>query len=519
MAATPQRLAIHQRAPVRFGASLLGNGTRGALGVLNAVILARVLGASGYGSFNYLLTTFTALGVLLDCGSSSAFYTFIARRSQSRAVLGVYFAWLSCQMLLPAAVLLFIPAQSHVWATWVQEPRGRVLVAFFAAFLSQQVWTAVGRLGEALRETVWVQLWGALRAGLHTALIVVAWRVGSIGVTAVFWLLIGEYLLVIALVAPHWLRANLAAGSERDGESWRDALRRYWRYSRPLALVSGMSFAYTLADRWWLEYYSGPRQQGFFSIAQQFSAILLLVTTSLLNVFWKEIADAFEQGQNTRLRRLYERAVGGLFGFSAWLACGVIPFSREITAKVLGPHYVAAWPTVALMFLYPVHQCLGQVDASFMFAVGQTRAYARVGIATMLASIGLAYWLLAPPSAPIPGLHSGAVGLAIKYVAIQIVAVNLYQWAIARHQGWPFLWKFQFLCVPWLAVSWGCKAVFGALLPDTGSNFWAIVALTAAAYVAASWSMRRATLRWLGLEMPEGILSAAREYRRALTRS
>ena len=111
----------------------------------------------------------------------------------------------------------------------------------------------------------------------------------------------------------------------------------------------------------------------------------------------------------------------------------MIPFSREILALLLGPAYQSAWLALSLMFLYPVHQSLGQITATMFFAMGKTKAQSVIGIFFMSISIPTAYFLLAPRSAIVPGFKLGAMGLALKMVGCQILGVNISAFFVAKY--------------------------------------------------------------------------------------
>ena len=68
---------------IRFAATLIVNILRGGFSFAGGILIARGLGASGYGDLSFLLGTFVAIGQLFDMGTSSAFYTLIARRKHS----------------------------------------------------------------------------------------------------------------------------------------------------------------------------------------------------------------------------------------------------------------------------------------------------------------------------------------------------------------------------------------------------------------------------------------------------
>jgi hypothetical protein len=71
------------------------------------------------------------------------------------------------------------------------------------------------------------------------------------------------------------------------------------------------SFAFIFAGRWLSQRFGGARQQGVFSIGQQFSTISLLATTSMTQVFRKEIAAATVSDRD-RAAKLYRSTSRGL---------------------------------------------------------------------------------------------------------------------------------------------------------------------------------------------------------------
>jgi hypothetical protein len=106
--------------------------------------------------------------------------------------------------------------------------------------------------------------------------------------------------------------------------------------------------------------------------------------------------------------------------------------------------YLKAWPVFAIMLLYPIHQSMGQIGGTMLYATGQTRKYMAVSAAMMLFSIPFSYFMLAPPASPgIPGRGLGAAGMAAKMVLLGIASVNVQAWVIARYCNWKIDWLFQ----------------------------------------------------------------------------
>src|SRR5207302_11280701 len=200
-----------ERVIVRFGATLLANSLRTGLSFLSGILIARGLGASGYGDLNFLLGTFAAFSQLLDMGTSSAFYTFISKRRRGEKFFLLYMGWLSFQFVATIAVIgLLLPADA-LQRIWLGHDREIILLAFVASFFMTQLWGMVSQLGEAIRQTVVVQVGASVQAIAHLALVAAAFYWGWLNVQIVMWLLVGEYIMLAAFLGPKLTRESLAA--------------------------------------------------------------------------------------------------------------------------------------------------------------------------------------------------------------------------------------------------------------------------------------------------------------------
>ncbi len=477
-----------QRILMRFGVTVVANLLRAGCSFAGGMVLAKSLGASNYGDLSFLLGSFAAASQLLDCGTSTAFFTFIASRRRSAALFALYGGWLAAQFAILLLVVGVVLPQPVIERLWVGHQHGIVLLACGASFLTTQLWNAVSQLGEAVRWTATVQCAAVGQALIHFLLMLIgAWQ-GWLSVPAVMWLLIGEYALLVVILGPRLVRENIGgtSGSERGHGA---LVKEFMAYCKPLVLYSWIGCVYAFADQWLLQRFGGSAQQGFFAVAQQFTVLSLLLTTSVLKVFWKEIAEARERQNHQRVQRLYVSTAHGLYGSAAWLSCLMIPYSRELLGMLLGPAYEASWLCLAILLLYPVHQSLGQIGGAFFYATKQTGAYAWIGMGMMALSLPVTYLLLAPASAPIPGLGLGAVGLAVKLVALQVVGVNLQAAVIARSGGfaYPYHQQASTLAV-FFGLGWICKAAGAAVvgLADPGRPPAAVMLAGGLLYAACS---------------------------------
>jgi len=503
---------------IRAGASIGANLVRGAVSVATGLVIARSLGATGFGDYAFLLGTFAALALLLDFGTTSAFYTMLARRPRGIRFFVVYVVWtVGVQFVATALVIGLALPDEALRKIWLGLDRPLVLLSLTASFVMTQVWTTVTQAAEALRKTLFIQGVATIQVLVHLILVLAAIHLDRLSITLLLALPIVEYLLLTVVLAPSLLRAHLRNEREGGGETFGSVVADYWRYCKPLVIYSIVGFAYQFADRWLLQHFGGGAQQGYFAIGLQFANIANLVTASILAVVWKEVAEAYERNDLERVRTIFERVRRGIFFFGAAVSAMLLPHVALLLRETVGAQYAGATLCVTLMFLYPIHQAIGQFQGTFLLATGETAAYSFVGIASMLVSIPIAYVVLASPSANPPGFGWGAVGLAAKMVVLQLIAVTVQFRALRRQHAFPWQWTYEILVVGSLAAlsfaTWVIAAWTGSVLRFSGSGILtALIAAVIYCAVVALAVARRPLLVGLTSMQRDAILRMARRF-------
>ena len=427
----------------RFAFTLGANFFRALLSFLTGMLLARWLGPKAYGNMAFLLGTFLAVRQLLDLGSSSAFFTFLSQRARSRRFVGAFFVWLAVQFLVPLLVVGVLFPSRWIEAIWHGEERWLVLLAFAAAFMQYSVWPVVQQAGESQRRTVWVQGIGVAVGSVHLIAVVLLMYSGALGLYAIFVAIAVEYLLAAVVAQQQFSYATAGEAETGEDAGARAMLRKYWNYCFPLILYSLMGFAYEFADRWLLQSYGGSVEQAYYAVGSQFAAIALIATTSILRIFWKEVAEAHDRKDHVRTGELYKKVSRLLYLAGAVIAGFLVPWSEELLRFILGTAYVGGATTMAIMLVYPVHQSMGQIGGTLLLATERVSIQVYTGIGFMILSMAVSYLVLASPDAMIPGLGLASEGLAIKMFAMQLIQVNVVAFIISRIWGWSFDWAFQ----------------------------------------------------------------------------
>lgn len=429
----------------RFFSSVIGNIIRSGFSLVTGLILARWLGPSEYGRMSFLITSFTAFRTLTDLGTSSAFFTFLSQKKRSNKFIQYFWKWILFQFLFTLILIYFCLPQSLINEIWKGEDKLIIFLAMISTFVQGSIWPIASQMAEANRKTFKLQLINTLVVVVNLIVIILLYKFGKLAIPTIFISLFFEWAIASWFASKMYDSEKINNNKiDEVNDTPLSVIREFYIYCLPFVPYTIFSFFHDFLDRWMLQRWGGSIQQGFYTISYQFATISLLATTSILRIFWKEIAEANYTQNHHRVNELYLKVSRGLYFIGAISAGALIPWTQEIIQIMLGKDYIAAKMTMMLMFFYPVHQSIGQIGSSMLLATGKTRIQVLLGIVFMIVSILVTYFVLAPVNLKIPGLGLSSVGLAWKMVLMQIIQVNVLLVLISRNFNCEYDWKFQF---------------------------------------------------------------------------
>lgn len=436
---------------IRFIVTFIANAVRSSLNFVSGLIVARTLGPDDYGSLNFLLISFTAINRLLDMGTSTAFYTFISRKKRSKKVYMYYAGWMAAQFIITVVLVYILVPDSWIFYIWAGHDRNIVLLAFISSFAMNQLWNMLASMGESIRNTLSVQIRNVSISLIYTIGVVLFVIYGLISIKNIILYNVIIYISFSALFY-FYIKKNIF-DEDQCQDSFKVFFAEYKVLCIPLVVSVWTGFLYTFVDNWFLQSFGGSVQQGFYSVGERFSAISLIATTSMLQVFWKEIAEAEESRDYEKIRSLFTNVAKILFFVAAFISCYLVPFCKDIIGSILGPAYAPGWISMSIMFIYPTYQSLGQISGTFLYATGRTGIYRNIVILTTLFSVPISYFVLAPGDALIGGLELGAAGMALKIFGIAVISSNVQLYIISKLYGIKYEFMFQFISLGLLLVA------------------------------------------------------------------
>lgn len=450
----------------RFLASFFANILRSGISLFTGLLIARWLGPSDYGRMSFLIASFTAFRTLMDMGTSSAYFTFLSQRKRSKKFVSFFWRWIGIQFIIILVLVGLLFPSNLINEIWKGESRSIVVLALITTFVQLTVWPIASQMAEANRKTIAIQKLNIVVVIVNLFVLLALWFFGKLMLPAIFLALLIEWGIA------SWIASKMYISSIENDSFCEDNLdtpasvfKEFYKYCLPFIPYAWFSFAHDFADRWMLQRWGGTEEQAYYNISYQLATISLLATTSVLRIFWKEIAEANFNNDIERVKQLYLRISRGLYFVAAITAGAFIPWTAEIINMMLGDQYKGAYITMLLMFIYPVHQSIGQIGSTMLMATGKTLIQVKLGIGFMIVSIILVYFMLAPSYAFVPGLGLASGGLAWKMVIMQLLQVNILMLLLSRMYNWKYDWKFQIYgLLPTIILGFSIKILLNSIL-------------------------------------------------------
>jgi O-antigen/teichoic acid export membrane protein len=308
-----------------------------------AVLLARLLGADGYGLYNLALSVATLVSILPPLGLDTALVRYTAAKADQTdwAVIRAN-VWFVLRMSLAVSVLIsvvLVAVAGPIASSIFHEPRLVSLLAISALLvptmvLNVQLGAALqgaGRIDLAVLAEQFAQpvvrgcLIGALALiGLTVPLALLVWALASYVATALLMLFVERIVK---------LRQRVAGTRAQAGE--------LLRFSIPVFLSNVIGKVGTSFQTILLGVLTTANAVGIFAVASNVNLIGNLFHASLVSAAMPLFARSQARGDVASLRRLYQATSKWSFGFNLPIFLVLVIFPGQILA-IFGPEFATA---------------------------------------------------------------------------------------------------------------------------------------------------------------------------------
>lgn len=336
-----------------------------SLGIAASLILARLLGASGYGSYSFALAVATLLANPSQLGWSMLLTREVARYGHEGS-LGKLRGVLRTSAVWTLLASLLFSAFGFLLGGWVSDNHeGHDEFALMAGSLLVPLIAWIGLRGAALRgldRVLIAQLLdGVFRPLFFLLLVTVAFFFG--GVTAGTSIAMQGLALIVSVALGAWaIKRALPAGFRESVADSSDSV--LWRRSlAPFIFLYGAQALTAQADLLVLGLLADPRTIGIYKVAVMVGIQVGFAAWIVNAVYAPQIVRLHRSDKHEELARLIRSGRRFVLLTALPIALVILLFGRNILVLVLGHEYEDAyWPMVIV--------ACGQVFAASAGPVG-----------------------------------------------------------------------------------------------------------------------------------------------------
>lgn len=421
-----------------FGALLKGRTSRNAIGtfllkvtatglsLVVSIVLARMLGAEGFGVYRYALAWTTLVTVPAILGLDKLVIREVAtfHAAGKWGKIHGLLRW-STRWVLVGSLLLSAAAAGLVW---LLAGRGDVALTLSVALLLVPI-TALTRVRQAALQGFHFAARGQLperlvEPGIFLLLAAGVWHLYpqhasapvaaglNVVATAVAF---GVGTLLLLQVLPSDFRSYAPEYASRA-----------WRSSIPaLVLVSGMFVVNSQIDQIMLGALLNPGEVGIYAVARRGADLTAFVLMAVNTAIGPSVARLHSRGDRAGLQRLATRSARAIFAGSLLIIIALVAFGRYFLA-LFGPEFVGGYTVLLVLCAGRLFNAMVGAVGPMLIMTGHEREVAWNVAIGLVVNVVLNFALIPP---------MGGVGAAIASGAGLVVVNALQALAVRRRLG------------------------------------------------------------------------------------
>ncbi|RYE09068.1 MAG: flippase [Hyphomicrobiales bacterium] len=400
-----------------------------ALNLLVAIVLARLLGADGFGVYSFVFALITIMAIPAQMGLPNLIVreTSKAQSSGDWAVMKGLWRWSTLVALSMSAALMTLGALA-AWLFAAQLPESGPTVFLWGLALLPLV--ALGNLRGAalrgLRHVVQGQLPEFILRPAFLILLVLglAFLLSTPTLTASDAMMLHALASLMAFAVGAWLLLKMRP-EELKSEKASIVQRTVWINSAiSLGMVEGMQVLGNSLDVILLGFFASPSEIGVYRVAAQFALLITVPITALNLAIAPHVSRLFHEERHQEVQGLlrYVAAVSAICGSIAIVF--MLLFGRYVLVLLFGDEYGAAYVPMIIL-------SLGQVLIAFMGAVVTVAIMAghEKSVAAYMTGGVVGTFLAQLLLIPILGINGAALGTVLGLFGWRMILhIKLRQW-------------------------------------------------------------------------------------------
>jgi O-antigen/teichoic acid export membrane protein len=401
---------------------IAGNAASTIISAAVVIIIARLLGPSGYGVYTLALVLPTLFAGVADLGMSPALNRYAANLRSERKyskLADMIRSGFIFEFAAGAVVSVVAFAFSRQLAAFAlqREDIGQLValasfMIIFQVFFSYSYSAFVGldRMGLS---AIMLVLRDATRTVMSPLLIIVGFGVGgAIGGQITGWVFASMLGAALLLRSRRTLRNR--PGVEDDEKGLSADIQTMMRYGVPLYVGALITLLYIQYQNIVLAFFSSNAEIGNYRAAVNFGALIAILATPVATALFPAFSKLDLQTKKEELQRMFDYSVKYTTLLIVPVAIMVAALSRDLVRALFGSAYSSAALYLAMYVAVFLLTAIGsQVISSFLNGVGKTRETLKIAL------VQLGVFL---PAAPIATWLYGVLGLIVALLLSSLIS-------------------------------------------------------------------------------------------------
>lgn len=435
----------------------------------------KFLGPTQYGQYEFAVNTFTILIGTMTFSVPDAYFNWISRKAKNLKVGEITASTLAFLLLIFFSVLLFILLTNSLGYFNSIWPGISVSVACYGLLIAfgLQLFNVLSILADGLGLTATFEFF---RLGQNTMRFIFTGLLCVLGWITLHEALFAYFFAIIisCFIALIWFnKKKILRGADFKAHRWeREHLKTYslftFDYIKPLVIYSGLSFAFSFFDIWFLQYVDGSVQQSYLGISTRLAGMAGFITLAIQPILVREFAVAFEHNNEQRMKVLFERI--RLFYFISFCIGTILFYNADLVLTFVGgKEYEMAVIVFKILAFYPALQTLGRLHGAIYYSTARTKIYSAVGVFVMPLGILLSCYLIGHENSFISGLNLGAKGIAYKMIIIDTLSIGIllfYNALFIKVSFWKQLLGILAVSLLQMGLFFGVQTIFNMFAWD-----------------------------------------------------
>lgn len=375
-----------------------------------------MLGPASYGDFKYLIYVFAILSSLIGFGGNF-FLTELAKNHHDKTVISFYwnYTFISWSVACIIIILAFLSGLSGV--LFPGQEIFYVWLAFFLTFF-----TFISSLLDSMTDTCGLTRKASIfnfiakLSGIFVLLLffylfkwVNLFSLFSYSFIATFVLLVG-FIAVLKSNGIPVLHTRISLAQ------FKLKFTSFYEYSHPLLVLAIVGLPLSLAGRWMLQKFSGSVQQGYFSLSDSFSALIITFSNSITPLLLREFSISFYDKDIIKMSSLFNKSISIFTTISSYFSVFMALNATAVTLLIGGKSFDGAILPTTIMLFYPIPYIANSILYVLIYATNKTALLRNVQLMIIILGLILTFFFIAPNE--YFGLNLGATGFAIAMVSV-----------------------------------------------------------------------------------------------------